>query len=785
MQAWEEAAGVTPLSPKSPLERPIAALKRYKYLIVAVCALSVVAGVVASRLVEAKYEVRATIWIQAASPLSARNGPVRASQLLDDMAWVELFKSYRIADAVVRDLSLFVKPEKAKDAPLFANFKTADRWVPGRYLLEVDPRAKRWTLSLEMPPASESGAQTDSVGQKMGFKWQLPPAAFSPDANHKVRFTVATPRETSIEWRDRIDTRLSLGSTMFWLSLEDRDPQLAARTLNRWLDEYVKVAGELKKKNLIEFSKTLREQLAFAEQSLKQAEGDLERFKVNTITLPTEGGSPVAPGVSETRDPALRAFFEKKIEYDNLRHDTEDLERAIARAGDGTTPFEAALLIPSVAQSPGAEALRQAFSELYKKQSELTSARQVYTDEFSTVKELATAVTTLKTKTIPQLTTDLLTQLKQRQAEFDTRITGASAEMQSIPVRAIEEMRLRRAVAVADQLYNTLKIRTAEAQLAEGGAQPDVAVLDTATAPLLPSKNTTTRILLLAVVAGFAVAIGLALLLDLLDKRIRYVDQATNELGLAVAGAIPRIPKGGVNSRSAEQMSQLIESFRSLRMHVIQSSTHPGNGVSAPVSVAVSSPSPGDGKSLVSTNLALSFADAGMRTVLVDGDTRRGGLHEIFGAVSSPGLTEYLSGTVELAGVVQATSHDNLFVVGCGTRRRRSPELLTSPRLGQLIAQLRATHDVVIIDTPPLAAGIDGYAISAAAGQMLLVVRVGQTERRMAAAKLVIADRLPINIIGAVLNGVNLSGEYSYYEYAPGYAPDESENERIPEAVGD
>jgi capsular exopolysaccharide synthesis family protein len=304
----------------------------------------------------------------------------------------------------------------------------------------------------------------------------------------------------------------------------------------------------------------------------------------------------------------------------------------------------------------------------------------------------------------------------------------------------------------------------------------------------MPSKNTTTRILLLAVVAGFAVAIGLALLLDLLDKRIRYVDQATNELGLAVAGAIPRIPKGGVNSRSAEQMSQLIESFRSLRMHVIQASSSPngnGNGKHAPESVAVSSPSPGDGKSLVSTNLALSFADAGLRTVLVDGDTRRGGLHEIFGAASSPGLTEYLSGTVELGGVIQATSHENLFVVSCGTRRRRSPELLTTPRLGQLISQLRASHDVVIIDTPPLAAGIDGYAISAAAGQMLLVVRVGQTERRMAAAKLVIADRLPINIIGAVLNGVQLSGEYSYYEYAPGYAPDETENERIPETVGD
>jgi tyrosine-protein kinase Etk/Wzc len=230
-------------------------------------------------------------------------------------------------------------------------------------------------------------------------------------------------------------------------------------------------------------------------------------------------------------------------------------------------------------------------------------------------------------------------------------------------------------------------------------------------------------------------------------------------------------------------------------MHVIQATGSAngnghgngnGKGKVAPVSVAVSSPSPGDGKSLVSTNLALSFADAGLRTVLVDGDTRRGGLHDIFGASHKPGLTEYLAGTVELPGVLQATAHDNLYMVACGTRRRRSPELLTSPRLSEFIAQLRASYDVIVIDTPPLAAGIDGYAISAAAGNMLLVVRVGQTARRMAAAKLVIADRLPINIVGAVLNGVQLSGEYEYYGYASGYSPEEvGEPDRIPETVGD
>jgi non-specific protein-tyrosine kinase len=106
--------------------------------------------------------------------------------------------------------------------------------------------------------------------------------------------------------------------------------------------------------------------------------------------------------------------------------------------------------------------------------------------------------------------------------------------------------------------------------------------------------------------------------------------------------------------------------------------------------------------------------------------------------------------------------------------------LITSPRLSALIASLRATHDVVIFDTPPLAAGIDGYAIASATGSLLVVLRVGKTARRMAAEKLRVLDRLPVGVVGAVLNGIQLSGAYTYYGYVPGYeAEDEPEETAV------
>jgi len=246
-------------------------------------------------------------------------------------------------------------------------------------------------------------------------------------------------------------------------------------------------------------------------------------------------------------------------------------------------PWEAALLIPSVAQNPGAAPLRDAFAQLAAKQTELAAKRQLYTDQHPAVQEINSSIRTLQTQTIPFLASRLLVQLRERESEYDTRIQSASRELQAIPTRTIEEMRLRRAVVVSEGLYTTLKSRYAEAQLAAASAAPDVSVLDSAIAPLSPTRNTAPSLLLMAILGGLGAAVALAILLDALDPKLRYPEQVSSELGLSIAGAIPAFPKGRVSSRSPEQLSQLIESIRTVRMHIQHS-------VPAPVTIAISSP---------------------------------------------------------------------------------------------------------------------------------------------------------------------------------------------------
>ena len=774
--AYGDLAGSQPPT-RNQFERPLAALRRYRWLIVAMVLVFGVGGVAASRLVKPQYEARATVWIASEAPELRATGPIRSGELLRSGSWIELLRSYKITDEIVRKLSLYLAPKNPTDRPLFVGFALADRYVPGAYELTIDRARKTWTLAVKRPETllpgtqtTERGAAADSVGRAFGFKWVLPPAAFEKSGNDAVEFGVATPRETSVRIGEQLGNRLVPGSNFLWLTYTDPDSRLAALTLNTWMSEYVRVAADLKKRHMVEFANILEGQLQFAAKATQDAESALQSFRVNAITLPTEG--PVAAGVLERdRDPALLSYFEQKIEYDNLRHDREALQKNIASAARNSVPYEGLLLIPSVAQSPGAEALREAFRNRYQLRARLAAERQNFTDEYVTVKELKSHLDVLENRTIPQLANELLVQMRDRETDYQRRIESASRELQAIPLRTIEERRLNRAVVVSEGLYTNLRARYAEAKLAEASATPDISVLDTAVVPLRPTKNTAVMIILAAIVAGLGAAAGLALVLDKLDGKFRYADQAVTELGLLVAGTVPRIPTNGGASKP-EHVVQFVESFRTLRMHVTQ------NDQGDRLRLAVTSAAPGDGKSLISANLALSCAEAGLKTILIDGDTRRGSLHKTFGLGAKSGLTEYLVGTLHESQLVKGTTHANLSFISCGQRDSGSPERLASPKLKTLIDRLALVFDVVIVDTPPLAAGIDAYAISAATGKVLMVLRMGHTERRLASAKLAVLDHLPVQIVGSVLNDVPSWGEFRYYSYPSGYSIEETPSAR-------
>jgi len=248
----------------------------------------------------------------------------------------------------------------------------------------------------------------------------------------------------------------------------------------------------------------------------------------------------------------------------------------------------------------------------------------------------------------------------------------------------------------------------------------------------------------------------------MMDRRVRYPDQVSQELGLPILGAIPRIKVGRKDGRSApkNQSLQVIEALRGLRLGLLHA-----HGVAGPLMATITSPGPGEGKSFVSSNLALAFADAGHRTLLIDGDVRRGELHRLLDTRRKPGLTDYLQGAVGREELIQSTPFTSLWFIGGGTRMHSAPELLSSPALTQLLLSVRGSYDVIIVDSPPLGAGVDPFVLGTATGSLVLVMRTGVTDRQLAEAKMDMLDRLPVRILGAILNDVTPGGPYRYYGY--------------------
>ncbi len=712
-------------------------------------------AVAATRLLRPIYRAQVNVWVDVpdrrGDPHADARGPIRQGALLDADAWVELLRSYVVLDQVVRDLRLYLELKRPGDLPSFAGFSVSDDFRPGEYRLKISDNGRQYTLTSAAGLTLERGTVGDSVGSRFGFRWV--PAPGSLPAGRSVEFSVMPPRDAALRLGEQLQVQMDLNGNFLALELRGTNPVLVSKILNAVSQRYVEVAAQLKREKLTELTKILEDQLTTARQNLDEAEDAQRRFRTRTITLPSDQQRPGA--AAETRDPIRASFFDMAVERDQLRRDRDALERLLTQAGG--LPTDALSAVGSVQRAPE---LSNALKELSDKQAQARSYRYHYSEAYPPLQRLVAEITELQERTIPTLARALASQLAARESELERQVNTASRDLRQIPGRAIEEVRLNRNAELKEQTYTALQQRYDQARLSAEATVPDVRILDPAVVPQRPVKNTAPRLLLMGLVAGLGLGVLGAIVLDRADPRVRYPEQVSRDLGVPILGAVPHL--------RAKEPVEVIEALRGLRLNVLHE-----YGAETPVLVTVTSPGPGDGKSFLSANLALTFADGGHRTLLVDGDIRRGTLHRRFKGNRRPGLVDYLRGEAGIGRelIVQETPYPRLAFIGCGTRTQRAPEVLGSPAMTQLLAELRERYDVIVVDSPPLTAGVDPFILGTATGSLLLVLRTGHSDRDVTGAKLEVLDRFPIRLLGAVLNDVPRDAAYGYYAYYSYYLP--------------
>ncbi|HXT18197.1 MAG TPA: polysaccharide biosynthesis tyrosine autokinase [Gemmatimonadaceae bacterium] len=749
--AWPEPAAGPPPSTQSPpfqWRRYVDAVRRHRWLVLALVFVGIGAGWAASRFVKPKYEVHTTIWIPAEDRANdAANVP--GGRVLDAAGWADLMTSFAVLDKVVAQMGLVASARDTSQQSALAGFRPSDALVPGKYTLTL--ANGRYTLTPEKG-SPESGAIGDSIGRKFGFEWA--PTARQIGTRGQMEFSVAAVRQASAWLRQRLTVQLS-DSNFIIAKLRGAQPDRDAAVLNTLAREVVATGTELKRHNNTEVAQNLQQEFNEVSGSLKSSEDALARFRTSAITQPSEQSITDA-----MRDPTAAQYFASSAARDSLKNDREALERVISDAKRGPINVGALLSIPSARSAPE---LSAAVSELNKADSSYQALRRQFTDDYRPVKDLQAQMTRLRSQTIPQIASGILSRLQTSQGQFATRAFDAQRKLQAIPERALEEARLRRDVQTKENLYTTLKGKLDNSHMAEQSTVAEARVLDVADAATLPVANTRPYILAVSVLFALVLGIGAALVLDRFDPKLRYPEQV-GELGLSLLAAVPHMNASTEIDHSAEEAAQAVEAFRALRLNLRHQ--QPGAGA---VQLTVTSPGASEGKSLLAANLALSFAEAGYRTLLIDGDIRRGRQHETFGAANEPGLTDFLAGHARADEIARRSTHANLLVIPSGSRVNSGPELLMSNELPRLLAAVRPLFNAIIVDSAPLGAGADALALGAATGNVMLVLRAGATERRMAESRLSLLRRAPVRILGAVLNDIGATAVYDEYSYIEGY----------------
>lgn len=745
--------------------RYLSALLRHKWLIVAFTVAGTLAGIAGSMFVKPVYEARAAVQLPSPGRQWQQN-PTGSAPLVDGLGWVELVRSFQVLDEVIRKRKSYLELSIRSDSVHFAAFELGPNYVPDQYNLELlaDGNLKLTNISGTM---SETAVVGDSIGRTVGFLW-VPTGTMTV---RDVVFRVRSLRDASVALNNNLVSALSRDGSSLRLSLRGSDPVVTASILNDVVSRFIDVATTLKSEKLTTVTRVLGEQLASARTDLQDAETELQRYKVETITLPSDGAVATTAGLTET-NPARQAFFQLRVDRDVLERDRQSIERALASAGDTSRSLAVSLgTIGAVRESRG---LSSALDDLTDKRARLQQLRVAFAAGHPQLRSLESEVSTLEGQTIPTQARSLMTDLRQQIGDIDARIGASSREMQQIPVRFTEEARRTRDVQVAQMIYTQLQSAYEQARLSELSAAPDLRLLDPAVPPTSPESDQVSQILVFGLLGGLMLGIALALVLDMFDSRIRYPHQVTRDLGLPILGALPMLGKGPGGTPNRDDVSALLESTRAIRMALIYS-----HGTAGPFVTTVTSPGPGDGKSFTSANVAKAFAASGRKTLLIDADNRRGVLHRAFGVERKPGLMEMLSGTATLDEVVQSIDAAGIDFMATGTRLAAAPEMLASPKMQQLMTELRARYQAIIIDSPPLGAGVDPLILASLTGTLVLVLRNGVTDREFAGARLDALQKLPIRILGAILNDVRAAdGMYRYYSYIPGYrSEDEVESE--------
>ncbi len=581
------------------------------------------------------------------------------------------------------------------------------------------------------------------------------------------------------------------------VTFKSANPKMAADGVNALFDSFINMSVESRFTATEQATEFLTQQIASLRADIERKEKQLQAYagEKNIVAL-SDKETTIVSKLAELNTALTQAQIErvnKEAYYNEIRNASPDY-------------------IPAGINNPLITNLRQEYARLNREYSrkqeqfgpEYPEIQRLKTDLESTKKSLETETRNLVNASY----SDYQAALK-KENSMQGVFNNQKQESVQLNSNAISYNTLKNEIEGNKSLLDTLSKRQSETGVSarlRGVGVSNIKIVDRAEVPQSPSSPRKKVNLILGLLVGLMGGLGLAFLLDYMDNSVKSTEDVEKYAKLPALGIIPNFDPEGFKknygygygygtggkkkkaelakqegdagdggARGAEALPQIrsidlitqnspksnfSESYRSIRTALLLSSVNPGSKT-----FVLTSPLPSEGKTSTISNLAVALAQTGKRVLLLDADLRKPRQHKIFKTKNLNGLTNYLTGNVEIKELIKTTPVHNLFLINAGPVPPNPAELLGSDKMTEFVDKLKQTFEVILIDTPPILAVTDALVLAPKSDGIILVVWGGMTSREALKRAREKMDLTKAKSVGVILNRVNLKEHDYYYKH--------------------
>mgnify|MGYP001567973629 CR=1 FL=1 len=597
----------------------------------------------------------------------------------------------------------------------------------------------------------------------------------------------------------RVKTNRVASTTILEITASSPSPGKAKDLANTVAEVYRDVQSRTRNARIVEARQFIEQQLKELDGRVKKAEEAMWAFR--------EANRVIAPGAESTV--LLSLFTQIRGEIEKTRQQRTELELAAGRLSraNGLAAREAERVYVDTA-NPAMVRLQATLADLMLERNNL--ALEV-TESHPRLQAINDRIREVRGEMLREVHAQIAL-LRNREEILSRQIGELFQKNREVPTIELSLQRLQREAKVNDDLLALMKTRHQEALIKEAEKIEEVTIIRPAGEPSAPVGGQALYPLLLGLLTGLFLGLVLAYLQETLDTSIGTIEEVEDYLGVPVLGVIPHIDSREIMDRLVERRpalasldpetlsrhallvshfdpkSPMAEAFRSLRTRIqFATMERPGKVF------LLTSPTLQEGKTTVIVNLAITFAQAGQRTLLVGANLRRPSIYRFFGIDRDPGLTDVLLGNqrwedcirtvadilmgrFEMEDIMTAPGLDKLHILESGPVPANPSELLVAPQMAEFLREVRPRYDIILIDIAPVLPVTDAVILGGQVDGVILVYQAGKVGRLALKRAKVQLESARATVWGVVLNdlGAEIAGYAPYHQYYTHYYGEEA-----------